>query len=90
MSIGHQQQPLRPYHDDYEDPISSPAAFVAALALMLLMFLVVVLLWAPWSGSGYTAGPSPQTQPAQIQPVQPRGIQLVPAAPQNPGSTNGR
>ena len=57
---------------------------------MMLMFLVVVLLWAPWSGAGDTAGTSPQTQPAQLQPVSPQGIQIVPSAPQNPGSADGR
>jgi hypothetical protein len=61
---------------------------------MLLMFLVVVLLWAPWTGAGDTAGTSPtQTQPSQIQPaapLQPDGIGIAPVAPQNPGSTSGR
>ena len=91
MAIGHRQQPFRPYYDEHNsDPISSPAAFVAALALMVLMFLVVVLLWAPWSGAGDTAGASPKTQPAQLQPVAPQGIQMLPSAPQNRGSADGR
>jgi hypothetical protein len=74
-----------------DDPTSSPAAFVAALALLLLMFLIVVLLWAPWSGPGDTSSTTPaQSQPAQVQPSGAEGIQLVPSAPQNPGSTGGR
>jgi hypothetical protein len=89
MAIGHPHHPYR-YAEESGDPISSPAAFIAALCLMLMMFLVVVLLWAPWSGAGDTAGTSPQTQPAQLQPVSPQGIQIVPSAPQNPGSADGR
>jgi hypothetical protein len=86
MAIEH-----HPRFDTYrEDPVSSPAAFVAALALLLLMFLIVVLLWAPWSGPGDTSSTTPQSQPSQVQPSQQEGIQLVPAAPQNPGSTGGR
>jgi hypothetical protein len=89
MAIGHHQR----YEPYYDDPASSPAAFVAALALLLLMSLIVVLLWAPWSGAGDTSSSTtPQSQLPQIQPVQPEGggIQLVPNAPQNPGSTSGR
>ena len=90
MALG-QQRHYEPY---YNDPVSSPAAFVAALSLLLLMFVVVLLLWAPWSGAGDNGGSNPaQTQPALVQPAAPPqsgGVQILPSAPQNPGSTSGR
>ena len=92
MAIRHEQR-YGPYNKEYSDPVSSPAAFMAALALLMLLFLTVVLLWAPWSGAGDTSGTSPQTQPVQIQPsapVQPGGIMVQPSAPPNPGSAGSR
>jgi len=90
MAMESHQNSYRPYVEQENDPISSPAAFVAALALMLTLMLVVVLLWAPWQSAGDTTNTGPQTSPAQLQPVSPQGIQIVPAAPQNPGSADGR
>jgi len=94
MAIQHHPSHYEPFYEAHEEPASSASAFVAALALLLLLFLVVVLLWAPWSSAGDTSGTNPTlNQPVQIQPgaaVPPDGIQIAPAAPQNPGSTAGR
>ena len=90
MAMESHHNSYHPYIEEENDPISSPAAFVAALALMLTLMLVVVLLWAPWRGAGDTSNTGPQTSPAQLQPVAPQGIHIVPAAPQTPGSADGR
>ena len=96
MAIRHHHHYEHRY-EDFGEPASSMAAFAAALAMLVIVFLAVVLLWAPWGGNDVnsTAGNPSLTQPVQVQPAapaQPQGgaVQTLPSAPQNPGSTAGR
>jgi len=81
------------------DTATPAAAFMAAFITLLVIFLVVALLWAPWRGSSASSTNAPSSQPAQqpqpaqprlAQPLQPSSSQPGQTAPQPSGSAGGR